>query len=632
MSEDAVHQALEAGGEVVELVPLLETLEGSPPIKALGFAEGPAFFFLDGAGQICRLGSRGFTSNGILGLFLGDARWLETNFKIDKNRRDGKPEWDLSSASGFLMRACRSAGPFRLDRDVRGPGVWPDCDDDGADAVAAGADGIGPGVVVHLGTQLFRLAYQDNGQGGVKSTVVIEDAGQRIGRWVYPSYAPEPGPDMTASVGPDAAEAVAKILGTCSWRNPDIDARLLLGAIGVGLMVGVAPYRPPVWLVAPTLTGKSAVIKILRRIYAGAEQYWDDTTAPKIRDDLGAAARPVIVDEFEAKEQGQREKDIVELSRNTYDRTAGSFGRSGTEAKSGQVSASFVFASVDPPPVLPQDENRRAVLHLVPVKRAAKDKVRFEDKLRSLAGMGAKLRRRMLAHWGRFDQVFTIYRQALFDGGHDARGADTFGTLLACADLLTADANPDADSAAEWAAHLDADRLAMLTDTVSAAEECWSHLVGTMVEKWEGGDRVTVGRLLGEVLFENQTDARKALARRGLAIRYYDGEAYVCVAGKQHPGIKEIFRPTRWAGGGWTTALRSPPIDGRASTNAITYDGIKARSTIIPAKDLVQAPDAAEDEATQNRSEEEARKRKAEAALANKEYVPGPDEPGGPAF
>lgn len=580
MSGGDVDQALAAGGEVVEVKPPLQRLQGVCPISALGHSD-EVFYFLNATGQVVHRTPREFSANSVLGLFLGETQWLELNFAIDRNRRDGKPGWDNVAASAQLMQACRAAGFFHPSRAVRGPGVWLENDTPAGDGHAAA-------LVVHMGDHLKCVRYDD----GV--TIKVETAGQRIGEWVYHAEAPEPSIADGAAVGTDAATTLLGLLETCSFGRPETDPRLLLGWTGLGMCVGAAPYRPPLWLVAPSTAGKSSVIRLLRGLMGSAALYYKDPTMTGVRRDLAGAARAVILDEFELKENNRRAQDLVEMARNTYERGGDGYTRGGSDAGHGSSEAVFLFSSVEPPAVEAQDANRRVVLELKKIKRAPEDAVAFEAALSKAATLGPTLRRRVIDQWGRFDATFAMYRRTLMLAGHDARGADTYGVLLAMADLLDSDGPVIEDVAGAWAEKLSAATIQVQDDIVPTEVEAWNFLMHSVVEKWQGGDRALVGTLLGEVVHGDDIDARKTLSRRGIAVRIYDGIKYVVVANK-HPGLDEIFRNTRWKGGGWSTLFRR--LDGAGKTaNAVKFAGEPLRATRVPAE-RVQLPDADEDEA-----------------------------------
>jgi len=109
------------------------------------------------------------------------------------------------------------------------------------------------------------------------------------------------------------------------------------------------------------------------------------------------------------------------------------------------------------PPLEPQDLSRSAVCELLPLSGTTAPPVPPE-KMRAL---GASLRRRLIDHWPRLAGTLETFRAALIEAGHRNRGADQYGTLLACAELVLHDrAHVPAAELTKWKRLLDARILA----------------------------------------------------------------------------------------------------------------------------------------------------------------------------
>lgn len=571
MTDAAVDKALKRGRVVKEQVSIGEGC----PVTPLG-VNGDYYYLLAANGSLKVRKFREFTDAALQDLFAGNVEWLNREFEVDGNRRDGKASWDTTAARGAIMRACNAAGFFNPNSHERGAGVW---DDDAG------------GLVVHCGDAILHISYDAEG--------AAVNAWSLPGRWfgdhVYPAALAEPRP-YEGAVRTDVGDDILTFLKTWSWKSPSSEPFLLLGFIGAAALSGAVPFRPPIWLVGDTTTGKSTILRLLREIYGDGLLYLDDTTAPATRDMIGRSARPVILDEFEQKERSEKTRDLIELTRNAYTTGQGHYARAGANKKQGTVEAHFFISSVEPPVVLPQDANRRAVLELDEIIAGGMTSRQVKDRIRELGKLGPRLRRRMFDQWPRFDDVFETYHAAFMAAKHTSRGADTFGVLLACQDLLLSDYNVDLDTAREWAELLSPRILTArgVGSSDTADKECWSYLMGSAVDKWGGGEQKIVAELLQDALI-NIDPASDTLKRYGIMIverpdpdivrehgeiEGLDTFRWIAV-GNSHRRLKELFAGSRWAGGGWGAVLKR--LKGaRVWPNPMRIKGVLQRVTLIP--------------------------------------------------
>src|SRR3546814_9454286 len=61
----------------------------------------------------------------------------------------------------------------------------------------------------------------------------------------------------------------------------------------------------------------------------------------------------------------------------------------------------------------------------------------------ALEQWGHQLRRRVADQWHRYADTLAAYQKKMFELGLSARDQDTYGVLLACADLALHDSTPD---------------------------------------------------------------------------------------------------------------------------------------------------------------------------------------------
>ena len=545
------------------------------PVTALGYDGDECFWFLGSTGLVALRKAADFSANKVLALFMGDMDWLTKYHLIDSGRRggsDGKTPWDNPKVTSLLMRACRREGVFD-PATIRGPGVW--LEDGKAGPLAGGS------LVLHLGDRLLRVDFDDKG----RPETTWSKAGVQINGYVYPRSAPEMAPAETdPGTGPGQdLEAFAR---TFAFREGPADARLLVGAVACALLAGAVPYRPPVLITGPSGVGKTALVRLLRGILERWALYFDDITAAAVRADLGSAARPVILDEFEMETKNNQTAELLKAIRYAATRGGGTWARRGADAGKGRTEAQFFMSSIEPPPVLGQDANRRVVLELEPRDRKAEDAVAFEDRLAVMAVLGPALLRRVIGQWARWAETFQAYRRALILNGHDTRGADTFGVLLAAADLLCEE-GPAEGRAPAWGEILSAAAFAERDDVRKPEWDCWNHLLGRRLNIGLGQD-VPIGTLLARVVYSSKEHGltHAKLREHGIGVIERDGLMWVAVH-NQHAALEDFYRGTRWEGGGWATQLRrlTSPKDGmkaRASKNGITLASVQTRASLVP--------------------------------------------------
>ena len=106
--------------------------------------------------------------------------------------------------------------------------------------------------------------------------------------------------------------------------------------------------------------------------------------------------------------------------------------------------------------------------------------------------LGRELRRRLTLAWPRFPEVTERWRAELtapIEGMRkfDARGADVFGTLLACAELLLFD-DPDErpECARRWGQLL---RSCEVEDDSNERDELLQHILSTVIDPYRSGAR-----------------------------------------------------------------------------------------------------------------------------------------------
>ncbi len=555
------------------------------PVTPLGTPDGVQFCYLNDRGHFRIVEAGKHTKLVITSLFATSTDWLRTHFPRTLDRETGQPRsWQHEAVAEALMAACQMTNPsLNLSDALRGRGVWLGQDDE---------------LVVHLGATV---------QAGKNQM----EAGRMLGRHIYPRrpemLTPVAEPQPAGAADGPAAELAAWL---ARWRFAQpAGPRLLAGWIGAALLCGALAWRPHVWLVAPRGSGKSTLIAFLARLLDGMLLSVEDTTEAALRATLECDALPIALDEQEpAEDQNQRLNRIINLLRLA---SSGGTVIRGT-ADHGTVRQvlrfSAIAASVVRPPLTAQDLTRITPIALAPLPRDAVPPALPASVLRLL---GRRLFRRMLDAWPRWHETRLQFHHCLREHGLDARNADQFGTLLACAWLFEHDLPPDTDTLAEWCAeamdvahpHLDEDRPEWW--------RCIEFLAGLVVPDESGKRSVSVAELVaiacrraegrddaqGLVTDTEVANAQTALSRVGLRVELEPDEqgrpralpgggedGFLAVA-NSHPQLARLFERSRWAGragtaGAWKGVLEQAP--GAKLSGTVRFGPRTSRCVCVP--------------------------------------------------
>lgn len=546
------------------------------PVLPLGTEDG-VFYFINTIGEMRAVKDSELGQATIRGLFMGRHLWLHWAFP--RTNRDGVvTSWRPERAAEVLTAACARRGSWSPLNNVRGRGLWKDRDGK---------------LIVHCGNQLFT-------QRGP------EPLGEYQGK-VYPSRPAIAAPWPQSLVGKKGpASRLLPHFQSWEWGRPELDPVLLLGWQGVGYAGGALPYRPASYELGDKATGKSSLHNDLKSLFDEWLINTGDTTSAGLYQLLKFDSLPVAIDEFEAKADNRKAKAVIELMRLSY--SGAPMNRGGDNHKGTQFygRSAFNFSSINMPPMEPQDLSRTVILRLKKVPAGKSKPVIPEEELRDL---GRKILRRIFDNWHRWNATWTAWRDFLADCGHDGRGQDTFGTLLAMADLIVADdaaelglaMGPNCENFNDWREVLDVKNLTELADATENWQSCLTHLLSKRIEAWRGGTRHTVGEVLAE-FFDHKSqnaigydEARKLLEQTGLTLKKPDNNEPVAMHFRlmiphNNPLLYEVFFGSKWQGelgtGSWTNALRQAPSDIWRDESA-RINGVKTKGTAFALKDII---------------------------------------------
>lgn len=573
-----------------------EIFEGCP-VTPLG-VYGEMSFYLDVQGQL--RGVETHSRDKIRSVFGNRVPILRQNFPArDKEGNPKRSGFDGENAAEAMTTACHERGVWKPTGKIRGPGAWTD--EDGR-------------LVLHLGDE-----------------ILIDDTLRPPGLYqgkVYAATDPVPRPaDRFRTSGPGPGAELLALIETWRWRRPDVDPQIVLGLICGQMLGGALDWRPIGWLTGDAATGKSTFQKLMLYIHGGSEGLLQaaDATEAGIRSVVGYSSLPVAIDELEPDDEGSKKgKDIVKLARLACSGAQIFRGSSDQKGYQSNAYSSFMFSSINIPPIPPQDRSRLVQLDLDRIPDGA-PKVDLNP--RKLREIGARLRRLLLDGWDTLHDRQVAYAAALARTGHTMRGTDNFGTLLAMADIALGYDMPDEAALAGWAAKLSRAVTDESVEIGSNAEEMMDHLLSQDFDVWRSGERFTVAQWIMRAAdmpsapaalrdkINYAKGANEHLSKLGLRVRGTGQDAALFVANKPIAGLKALFEGSVWAGGVWSQATARLP--GAEPAGPLTLAGIGSRGRYIPFTSIPGLMAFPADRSTSSGAPE---------AGANASYAPTPED------
>ena len=534
-------------------------IEDPCPVQPIGF-EGDKFYVIDAAGQFRAMPAWNWNQSGIQDLFApfdNYPKWAWPRYGRPKDANTPPPinSFQADHVKEAMFGACRLLGQFSPTDRLRGRGSW------------AMRDGR---LIYHAGNKLWTCD-----QAGKFTDLEVGFYDNML----YPRLPELPWP-MTKPVSLELrARTVGAFLETVrkwNWERPLVDPVLLLGWIGVAFLGGALEWRSAMLLLGDKGTGKSTLQEALRQLFGALLFHSSDTTAAGIYQQMQHDARPVALDELEPDINSFKSRAAIQLMRDASSGSVGRRGGSDGTASEFTMRSAFLFSAINNPIQRAQDLSRVAILRL-----RSLDATQAKPPPIAADECGPVMLSRCMSEWHKFPTLLAAYSGALARGGHDGRGQQTYGTLLACAELLlghelgTMFHIPLSDDLDYWAEHLSIDYLPEVGDAMQNWRACVTHLLTAQVPMWRNGSRTTIGQLIVD-LDKGQEDfnlhhARKELGLTGLGLLVpgdvapYDYGLVLAIPNSS-PLVAALFEGTMWqaeagSGGPWKDALRQAPED-----------------------------------------------------------------------
>jgi hypothetical protein len=397
------------------------------------------------------------------------------------------------------------------------------------------------------------------------------------------------------------AQRILDDLRTWNWERPYIDPLLALGWIATSLMGGALKARPIIFTTGGAGVGKSTLHDLFRHVLEGVVFSTVDTTAAGIYQRMKHDALPVMVDELENKPGSMKATSVIELARVSY--TGGDIARGGSdhEGTTFKMNSSFFFSAINPPQMGVQDRTRMAILNLarldMPNGIGRYVVVRNDTD-------GRMILRQVMDGWSDFQKrLLPQWWAILRDQGLDSRAIDTYGTLLAAADLMV---GPEAMEAAGLPV-LDGGRLGEIINAATQPDRadqqdnwhrCINRLLASPIDSWREGVKPTVGAVMQDLADTKPISemdiqvARKKLELVNLAAinrgalgpgREHEGP-YLAIP-STGPSLLKLFAGSEWEGGVWNTALKQGVKSGAVvvdrNKNLIRINGSPQRCLLL---------------------------------------------------
>jgi len=372
------------------------------------------------------------------------------------------------------------------------------------------------------------------------------------------------------AIAESPALRILRDLRSWNWERPYLDPLLVIGWIATALMGGALDQRPIIFTVGGAGVGKSTLHELVKHVLSGAVTAFADTTAAGIYQRVKTDSLPALVDELENVPGSTRAQAIIDLSRIAY--TGAEMGRGGAdhEAVSFSLRLSFFFSAINPPPMTDASRSRMAFLNLRRLEHVTMRAPEVKPEVD-----GRMLLRQVMDGWPAFrEKILPSWWGTLKEQGLDSRAINTYGTLLAAAELLVGQ-----DAMEETGLPMTEARLGEIiaeatrmerTERLDNWHRCVNHLLDSAIDAWREGVKPTIGGTM-EGLASTRSydagglsieDARKRLQLVNLsAVEIDAGRRYGLAVPKDGPAVKRLFADTEFGNGGWWTALKQAPAD-----------------------------------------------------------------------
>jgi hypothetical protein len=444
----------------------------------------------------------------------------------------------------------------------------------------------GNSFIWHSGKYLWR---SDNG------TVKHVEPGEHDG-YLYtrqPStIEPWDGPVATTE---SPARRILDDLRTWNWERPYLDPILVLGWIVEAFVGGALKARPIIFTTGGAGVGKSTLHQLIKHVLEGVVFSSVNTSAAGIYQRMKQDSLPVMVDELESKAGNDRAESVIELARVAY--SGGNVDRGGADHKgiSFGMHSAFFFSAINRPYLGEQDKTRMAIVNLqrLEVQSGVGRKTLVRNEVD-----GRMILRQLMDGWTDFStKRLQFWWDVLAEQGLDSRAIDTYGTLLAMAELVVGEAGLMAcglpvDDYRRLGEILGEATRVDREDILDEWHKLTNHLLSCTIENWRDGKKPTIGGVMDDWL-NGKLDSDSArdrlelvnlgVKKKGAISGQNECGPYLCVPA-DGPILQKLFQGTNWKMGVWSATLKQGPkhiIVRDRTHSAVKINGATKRCLLI---------------------------------------------------
>ncbi len=526
-------------------------------IVALGHDRGVFYYLSQAAGQVFDLTPAAHNKSSLMAMASVPYYWEGTRFR-------GKNGVRWEEAADNLMTECRNVGIYNPDQ-IRGRGVWID----------AGR------AVLHLGDRLI--------VDGAVASLRLSDS-----KHIYELSRPM-GHLTAQPLDTVSAHRLVQICQRLRWER-GISGVLLAGFIAVAPICGGLSWRPGIWIVGGTGTGKTYLKdNILIPALGGiALQVQSKTSEAGIRQTLGCDARPVIFDEAESEDQAaaHRMQSVLDLVRQSSSEGGADIvkGSADGRARRYRIRSCFCFSSINSGLLHEADSNRITTLALRALEKS--DEAAFQSLHAAVVStITPAFSAGLIARSVKLLQVIRenseTFAQAVSVHLGSRRAGDQIGTLLAGAYSLHSERRITYEQAVDYIKRQDWSD-ASVEETSKDEQRLLGYLTQHRLRFSTGNgqsNEATIGRL---ILAASNTDhqiigdvAHTELLAVGIRFEWRtDSEPGVYIS-TRHPALARILSDTPWAKQ-WSRALLRLSGAEACQTAKRFGPGFQSKATWLP--------------------------------------------------
>ena len=529
-----------------------DTLNKNRYFTVLGYDGSEYFLFSHIKKQIMSVRKSSFDDLGLAEM--APLNWWELNFP-------GRSGVSRGAAFEWLIQAAHARGIYDPTR-VRGRGCWRD----------------NGRFVFHYGSHLTI-------DGQYSPIEAIESA------FVYPMAHAMPKPaDVTLS--DDEGRHLLAVAEMVRWSMPG-SAALMAGWAFLAPICGALKWRPHIWITGGAGSGKTTVQRdFCVALTAGYSIYAQGGSSEAgIRQRLKADSRPVLMDESESNDEGEKRRieGILALIRQSSSESQAETlkGTVSGHAQHFHVRSMFCLASINVNLEKQADSDRITKLIIRPqaLGGGLDHWEKLEDELHKISTdrtISNRLMSRAMGMLPVISEAVHVFVRAAAKRFSSQRIGDQFGTLLAGCWCLTQNHVPSDAEALElidrynWTEHVEEGEL-------DDSRKALSILMGRKIKMPGSIGDLSVFELIREASTLHregvleQDIADRTLRRHGVRL-----EKDVLMFGTSVPNLKELLANTPYSTDLRGQLLRLPGAT--RSQNSVRFNGQVSKCVVVPVK------------------------------------------------